>query len=26
MLEGARDLGLDPEYIKRIEKFHSQSQ
>jgi gamma-glutamylcyclotransferase (GGCT)/AIG2-like uncharacterized protein YtfP len=26
MLEGARDLGLDPEYIKKIEKFDSQSQ
>ena len=26
MLEGARDLGLDPEYIKKIEEFHKQSQ
>jgi gamma-glutamylcyclotransferase (GGCT)/AIG2-like uncharacterized protein YtfP len=26
MLEGARDLGLDPEYIKKIEGFHRQSQ
>ncbi len=26
MLEGARDLGLDPEYVKKIEVFHSQSQ
>jgi hypothetical protein len=26
MIEGARDLGLDPEYIKKIEEFHKQSQ
>ncbi len=26
MLEGARDLGLDPEYIKKIEEFHRISQ
>ena len=26
MLEGARDLKLDPEYIKKIEAFHKQSQ
>ena len=26
MLEGARDLGMDPEYIKKIEGFLSQSQ
>jgi len=25
MLEGARDLGIDPEYIKKIEEFLSQS-
>jgi hypothetical protein len=25
MLEGARDLGIDPEYIKKIEGFLSQS-
>ncbi len=26
MLTGARDLGLDPEYIKKIEEFFRQSQ
>jgi gamma-glutamylcyclotransferase (GGCT)/AIG2-like uncharacterized protein YtfP len=26
MLEGARDLGLDPDYIKKIEEFHRISQ
>ncbi len=26
MLEGARDLGLDPDYIKKIEKFWEESQ
>lgn len=25
MLEGARDLGMDPEYIKKIEEFHKLS-
>ena len=26
MLEGARDLGMDPEYIKKIEEYYRQSQ
>jgi len=25
MLEGARDLDLDPEYIKKIERFYDQA-
>jgi hypothetical protein len=26
MLSGARDLGLDPDYIEKIEKFYHQAQ